>query len=83
MLPERGSPLEDIICTYQCPVEAAFAFIGGRWKALIVWHIGVETRRYSEIKQVLPTISPRILSRQLKTLERDGIVVRKQYGEYL
>ena len=32
------------------------------------------------IKQVLPTISPRILSRQLKTLERDGIVVRKQYG---
>lgn len=65
---------------YQCPVEAAFDFIGGKWKALIVWHIGRESRRYSEIKQALPKISPRILSRQLKALETDGIIVRTEYG---
>ena len=64
---------------YQCPVEAAFDFIGGKWKALIVWHIGRSSRRYSEIKHKLPKISPRILSRQLKILENDGIVIRKQY----
>ncbi|MFA5221283.1 MAG: helix-turn-helix domain-containing protein [Methanoregula sp.] len=66
-------------CTYQCPVEAAFDFIGGKWKDLIVWHIGNHNRRYSEIKQKLPKISPRILSRRLKTLEDDGIIVRTQY----
>jgi len=65
--------------SYQCPVEAAFDFIGGKWKALIVWHIGKHGRRYSEIKQKLPKISPRILSRQLRNLENDGIIVRKQY----
>ena len=67
------------VCKYQCPVEAAFDFIGGKWKALIVWHIGTDCRRYSEIKQALPKISPRILSRQLKTLEEDGILTRKQF----
>jgi DNA-binding HxlR family transcriptional regulator len=72
--------MKEIIYPYQCPVEAAFGFIGGKWKALIVWNIGSENRRFSELKQVLPRISPRILSRQLKTLERDGIIARKQYG---
>jgi DNA-binding HxlR family transcriptional regulator len=71
--------MEETVCKYQCPVEAAFDFIGGKWKALIIWHIGAENRRYSEIKQRLPKISPRILSRQLKTLEEDGILIRKQY----
>ncbi|MFA6224626.1 MAG: helix-turn-helix domain-containing protein [Methanoregula sp.] len=54
-------------------------FIGGKWKGLIVWYIGSENRCFSEIRQVLPKISPRLLSRQLKTPERDGIIMRKQY----
>jgi DNA-binding HxlR family transcriptional regulator len=64
---------------YQCPVEAAFDFIGGKWKALIIWHIGRNSRRYSEIKQRLPKISPRILSRQLKKLEDVGLITREQH----
>ncbi|ACL17772.1 winged helix-turn-helix transcriptional regulator [Methanosphaerula palustris] len=66
-------------CPYQCPVEAAFDFIGGKWKALIIWHIGKSSRRYSEIKQKLPKISPHILSRQLKMLEDNGLILRKQH----
>lgn len=66
-------------CLYQCPVEAAFDIMGGKWKPLIVWHIGTKSLRYSDIKQAIPRISPHILSRQLKMLEENGIIIRKQY----
>ena len=67
--------------SYQCPVEAAFDCIGGRWKALIVWHIGYSVARYSDIKANLPKITPHMLSLQLKSLEEDGLIVRTQYEE--
>ncbi len=67
--------------TYQCPVEAAFDCISGRWKSLIIWCIAYDKVRYSDIKACLMTISPHILSRQLKSLENDGLVVRTQYEE--
>jgi DNA-binding HxlR family transcriptional regulator len=70
---------EEDTCPYQCPVEAAFDFMGGKWKPLIIWHIGSKSRRYSEIKQAIPRISPHILSRQLKMLEDNGIIIRKQF----
>ena len=66
---------------YQCPVEAAFDCIGGRWKALIIWHIGYGVARYSDIKATLPKVTPHMLSLQLKALEEDGLILRTQYEE--
>ena len=67
--------------SYQCPVEAAFDCIGGRWKALIIWYIGGGVARYSDIKANLPKVTPHMLSLQLKTLEEDGLIARTQYEE--
>ncbi|MDV0443312.1 helix-turn-helix domain-containing protein [Methanorbis rubei] len=65
----------------QWPVEAAFDCISGRWKPLIIWCIGYDKLRYSDIKTSLVPISPHILSRQLKSLENDGLIIRIQYQE--
>lgn len=66
-------------CPYQCPVEAAFDFMGGKWKALIIWYIGPETKRYHEIKKALPKVSSRVLSNQLKQLEEDRLIIKHRY----
>ncbi|MDR0980738.1 MAG: helix-turn-helix transcriptional regulator [Methanocalculaceae archaeon] len=66
---------------YQCPVEVAFDFISGKWTSLIIWCIAYDNVRYSDIKACLSTISPRILSHQLKSLESDGLIFRTQYGK--
>lgn len=67
---------------YQCPVEAAFDCIGGRWKALIIWYIGGGVARYSDIKTNLPKITPHMLSLQLRALEEDGLISRTQILYY-
>ncbi len=67
--------------TYMCPVEAAFDCIGGRWKALIIWYIGDNSVRYSDIKAHLPKVTPHMLSLQLKALEEDRLIIRTQYEE--
>ncbi|MEZ5335208.1 MAG: helix-turn-helix domain-containing protein [Methanolobus sp.] len=66
---------------YRCPVEATLGVIGGKWKPLILWSLKEDTLRYSSLQQDLPGISPRMLTKQLRELEEDGIVKRKMYPE--
>ena len=66
---------------YECPVEATIAAIGGKWKILILWRLGDSTRRYGELKRLLPEITEKMLIAQLRELEQDGILQRKSYGE--
>jgi DNA-binding HxlR family transcriptional regulator len=68
-------------CAYHCEIEAAFAVIGGKWKAGIIWHIGKEKPRFNELRIPLETISPRMLAKQLRELEADGLVIRTMYPE--
>jgi DNA-binding HxlR family transcriptional regulator len=66
--------------TYNNPVEFALDLIGGRWKMPILWRLNQrEFWRYGELKKDMPGISHKMLSLQLKELERDGLVDRKQY----
>lgn len=65
---------------YNCPVEATLDVIGGRWKSLILWHLHSETRRFAELKRLMPKITQRMLTQQLRELEQDGIVTRKVYA---
>ncbi|HTY91548.1 MAG TPA: helix-turn-helix domain-containing protein [Methanocella sp.] len=68
-------------CTYHCEVDAAFAIMGGRWKAQIIWHISDGNPRFKELRNMLKTVSQRMLSKQLKELEDDGLVTRTVYTE--
>ena len=66
---------------YHCPVEAALVVIGGKWKALIIWQLKTETLRFTEIMDRLPMVTPRMLTKQLRELEEDAVIVRKVYAE--
>jgi DNA-binding HxlR family transcriptional regulator len=65
--------------TYNCPVEAAIDVIGGKWKAPILWWLNQRTWRFAELRRQMPGITEKMLTQQLRELERDGIVARKVY----
>lgn len=64
---------------YSCPIEAFMGVLGGKYKAIIVYELIGRTLRYSEIARLVPAATPRMLSRQLKELEADGVVHRELY----
>ncbi|EFH84322.1 winged helix-turn-helix transcriptional regulator [Ktedonobacter racemifer] len=66
---------------YQCLMEATADVIGGKWKSLIVYYLLETPRRFNELKRLLPDISQRILTQQLRELETDGIIHREIYKE--
>ena len=64
-----------------CPVETTLKVIGGRWKVLIIHFLLEGTKRFGELTRSLGSISARTLSKQLRELEVDGVVNRKDFGE--
>jgi DNA-binding HxlR family transcriptional regulator len=64
-----------------CPVSAMLALIGGKWKPVILYCLRSDTRRFGELAARIPTISRKVLTEQLKELEQDQLVVRKQFNE--
>lgn len=64
-----------------CPVSVTLNIIGGKWKALILYHLHEETRRFNELQRLLPDITQRMLTLQLRELENDGIVHREVYPQ--
>ena len=67
------------IRAYTCPVEAAMDVIGGKYKAQIIYELQKGTKRYHEIQRALSQATPRMLSKQLKELEQDGVILRVLY----
>lgn len=65
-----------------CEKELTLAVIGGKWKLIILWHLGLEgTKRFSELKKLIPHITQKMLTNQLRELEEDQLVLRKVYAE--
>jgi DNA-binding HxlR family transcriptional regulator len=64
-----------------CPVEAALDIIGGKWKSVILFRLLEQTRRFNELRRLLPAITQRTLTSQLRELERDGLVLRTIYQQ--
>lgn len=81
MVAESGSRASRRSSDYNCPVDATLDVIGGKWKPLILWQLKDKTLRYNNLQQLLPGISPKMLTKQLKELEEDGLVGRKMYPE--
>ncbi len=64
---------------YYNPVEFALDFIGGTWKMPILWRLNQKTMRYSELKKAIPHITHKMLSSQLRELEKHELIIRKAY----
>lgn len=61
---------------FGCPVQATSNAMAGKWKVLIMWHLSFRSHRFSELRDLLPGVSEKVLTAQLRELERDGIVAR-------
>ena len=66
---------------FGCAVEAALEVIGGKWKGAILYRLLDEKKRFNELKKFFPSLTQRILTQQLRELERDGVIDRKVYAE--
>jgi DNA-binding HxlR family transcriptional regulator len=63
-----------------CPLTAALAAIGGKWKLIIVYRLAESPRHFAALRQVMPGISQKVLTQQLRELVGDGIVRRQPQG---
>jgi DNA-binding HxlR family transcriptional regulator len=64
-----------------CPITATINVIGGKWKPVIIWLLLTGEIRFGELHRMIPGIALKVLSRQLKELEADGIIIRTAYAE--
>jgi DNA-binding HxlR family transcriptional regulator len=66
---------------YNISVEAALEVIGGKWKCVILCHLMRGKKRTSELKRLMPNITQKMLTQQLRELEEDGVINRIIYNQ--
>lgn len=65
---------------FNCPVEATLSLIGGKYKAIILYHIMDDKMlRFNQIQKYIPRATAKMLTQQLRELEKDGLIHRKVY----
>ena len=62
-----------------CPVVSTLDIIGGKYKALILWHLVGGKRRFGELRKLIPQATQKMLTQQLRELEKDNLVIRTVY----
>ena len=62
-----------------CPVAATLELIGGKYKALILWHLAEKKLRFSELRKVIQNATPKMLTQQLRELESDNLIHREVF----
>lgn len=66
---------------YQCEIEVTLEILSGKWKSLIIWNLHLhEVIRYNEFRRLIPEITQKMLTQQLRNLESNKIVKRKSYN---
>lgn len=66
---------------YHCAMDVTMDYIGGKWKTVVLWYLRKDRKRFGELRKLIPNITEKMLSLQLKDLENDGLVGRKIYPE--
>lgn len=64
-----------------CPAEYTLALIGGRWKIPLIFHLMAGRKRFSELSRALQGITQKVLTQQLREMEREGLVARRVYAQ--
>jgi DNA-binding HxlR family transcriptional regulator len=64
-----------------CPVEATLSMIDGKWKPMILLQLKDGPRRFNELRRLLPHVTQRMMTLQLRALERDGLIWRKDFAQ--
>ena len=64
-----------------CPVETTLTLIGDKWKVLILRDLLLGTKRFGELKKSIGSVSQKVLTAQLRDMEKNGLVNRKVYPE--
>lgn len=64
-----------------CPIAEALAVVGGKWKIEIVWWLQDRERRFNELRQLMPGVTQKMLTQQLRELEADGIIRREVFAQ--
>ena len=62
-----------------CPVSATLDLIGGKYKALILWHLADGTLRFSQLSKLIPNATPKMLTQQLREMETQTLITRTVY----
>lgn len=62
-----------------CPVGTFLDLIGGKYKGLVLWHLMEGRLRFSELQTLIPQATPKMLTQQLREMEKDGLIKRKVY----
>lgn len=66
---------------YHCALDITMDYIGGKWRSVVLWYLMKDKKRFNELKKVIPDITEKMLSIQLKQLERDGLIERTVFAE--
>src|SRR5687768_5038914 len=66
---------------YNCNIEVIVDVIGGKWKMLALWHLRTGPKRFNELRRLLPGVTQKMLTSQLRELERDKVVSRKVFAQ--
>jgi hypothetical protein len=64
-----------------CPVQGTINAVSGKWKVLAIWHLGFHAKRFAELRKLLPGVSEKVLTSQLRQLETDGTRESAGLGE--
>lgn len=66
---------------YHCALDITMDYLGGKWKAVVLWYLRDRALRFSELRRLMPEITEKMLSLQLKKLQQEGLISRQVFAE--
>jgi len=74
-------PMQEPRKTYNTSVEVTLEVMGGKWKPVILFHLTFGEKRNGELMSLMPAITQKVLTEQLRELEKDGVIERISYNQ--